>query len=169
MIGAGTIINPIVKIVTTVVILGAVYLFIVRPVLDTTENVVDRTARQFEESQRAAAARSAAFDVDFARSRLDSYESSLGSSWPAAAREVRACARDAGNAAKPLERCVDRAQAIVHSVQSDRNFATSYADSLASQGRSADAARVRDCVEDAAYDVGPMQRCRDLADRLLFG
>ena len=52
MIGAGTVINPIVKIVTTVVILGAVYLFIVRPVLDTTEKVVDQSAAQFERSQR---------------------------------------------------------------------------------------------------------------------
>ena len=38
MIGAGTIINPIIKVATTVVILGACYLFFVKPVLDTTEN-----------------------------------------------------------------------------------------------------------------------------------
>ena len=36
MLGAGTVINPIIKIITTVVILGAVYLFIVKPALDTT-------------------------------------------------------------------------------------------------------------------------------------
>jgi hypothetical protein len=42
MIGAGTIINPIIKIVTTVVILGAVYLFLVKPALDTTEEISDR-------------------------------------------------------------------------------------------------------------------------------
>ena len=41
MIGAGTIINPIIKIVTTVVILGAIYLFFVKPVLDTTNNAFD--------------------------------------------------------------------------------------------------------------------------------
>ena len=39
MIGAGTFINPIIKIVTTVVILGAVYLFFVKPALDTTEDI----------------------------------------------------------------------------------------------------------------------------------
>jgi hypothetical protein len=39
MIGAGTIINPIIKVVTTVLILGAVYLFFVKPALDTTENI----------------------------------------------------------------------------------------------------------------------------------
>ena len=42
MIGAGTVINPIIKIVTTVVILGAVYLFFVKPALDTTEDITDR-------------------------------------------------------------------------------------------------------------------------------
>jgi hypothetical protein len=42
VIGAGTFINPIIKIVTTVVILGAVYLFFVKPALDTTEEITDR-------------------------------------------------------------------------------------------------------------------------------
>lgn len=42
MIGAGTIINPIVKVVTTVAILGAVYLFLLKPVLDTTENTFEQ-------------------------------------------------------------------------------------------------------------------------------
>jgi hypothetical protein len=41
MIGAGTIINPIVKVVTTVIILGAVYLFFVKPALDTTNNAFE--------------------------------------------------------------------------------------------------------------------------------
>ena len=42
MIGAGTVINPLIKIITTVVILGAVYLFIVKPALDTTNNAFDQ-------------------------------------------------------------------------------------------------------------------------------
>lgn len=41
MLGASTVINPIIKIVTTVVILGAVYLFFVKPALDTTENITN--------------------------------------------------------------------------------------------------------------------------------
>ena len=40
MIGAGTVINPIIKIVTTVAILAAVGIFIVKPVLETTEKAV---------------------------------------------------------------------------------------------------------------------------------
>lgn len=50
MLGAGTIINPILKIVTTVAILAAVYLFIVKPVLDTTDDVIDRSFDAFDES-----------------------------------------------------------------------------------------------------------------------
>ena len=50
MLGAGTIINPIIKIVTTVVILGAVYLFFVKPTLDTTNDVIDKSFGAFEES-----------------------------------------------------------------------------------------------------------------------
>jgi hypothetical protein len=41
MLGAGTIINPILKIVTTVAILAAAYFFIVKPVLDTTNNAFE--------------------------------------------------------------------------------------------------------------------------------
>jgi len=38
MIGAGTFINPLIKIVTTVAILAAIYFFFVKPALDTTES-----------------------------------------------------------------------------------------------------------------------------------
>jgi hypothetical protein len=42
MIGAGTFINPLLKIVTTVAILAAVYFFFVKPILDTTNDTIDR-------------------------------------------------------------------------------------------------------------------------------
>jgi hypothetical protein len=41
MLGAGTVINPIIKVITTVAILAAVYFFIVKPTLDTTNNAFD--------------------------------------------------------------------------------------------------------------------------------
>ena len=50
MLGAGTIINPIIKIVTTVAILAAVYFFIVKPTLDTTNDVVSDSLDSFNES-----------------------------------------------------------------------------------------------------------------------
>jgi hypothetical protein len=47
MLGAGTFINPIIKIVTTVAILGAAYLFIVKPALDTTNSAFDSFSDSF--------------------------------------------------------------------------------------------------------------------------
>ncbi|MGH2988088.1 MAG: hypothetical protein ACRDLO_15590 [Solirubrobacterales bacterium] len=47
MIGAGTVINPIIKIVTVVAILAATYLFIVKPVLDTTESTIEASFDAF--------------------------------------------------------------------------------------------------------------------------
>ena len=48
MIGAGTFIGPLLKILTTVAILAASYFFIVKPVLETTDNAIDRGFDQFE-------------------------------------------------------------------------------------------------------------------------
>jgi F0F1-type ATP synthase membrane subunit b/b' len=41
MIGAGTFINPLLKVLTTVAILAAAYFFIVKPALDTTKDISD--------------------------------------------------------------------------------------------------------------------------------
>ena len=55
MVGAGTIINPILKVVTTVAILAAVYFFIVKPSLDTTERIssgINENSQNISESIR---------------------------------------------------------------------------------------------------------------------
>ncbi len=49
MIGAGTIISPIIKIVTTVAILAAVYFFFVKPTLDTVENTTAQFSPQLDQ------------------------------------------------------------------------------------------------------------------------
>ena len=67
MIGAGTFLNPIIKIVTTVAILGAVYLFIVKPTLDTTENIADR----FDSSSQIQRDIQSAFEGAGAASNID--------------------------------------------------------------------------------------------------
>ncbi len=54
MIGAGTVINPIIKIVTTVAILAAVGIFIVRPILDTTEKTIQQVNDNVRQSQQQA-------------------------------------------------------------------------------------------------------------------
>lgn len=168
MLGAGTVINPIIKIIVSVAILAAVGLFIVKPVLDTTEEI----SGQINESVRSsiddsnAASQNARYEA--AQSRAESYAQSVQGTWPAASREIKGCI-DRANTLGPMERCAEMGQRIVHTVQSDRNFALSYADSLASQGNGAAANRVRSCVRDAGFQPAAMQKCRDLADDLLFG
>jgi hypothetical protein len=170
MLGAGTVINPIIKIVTTVAVLAAAYFFIVKPVLDTTDNAIDKAGRGFENATQSA---NNAFDTaqaSAAVSRADSYASSLQSTWPAGSREIKACLKHAaGRGTQAAERCADQGQTLVHSVQSDRSFSLSYADSLDAQGDSASAARIEACVKQAGFKPAAMDRCRNLADELLFG
>jgi hypothetical protein len=51
MIGAGTFINPLLKIITTVVILGAIYLLFVRPILDTTEDAFNTVGPALQQAE----------------------------------------------------------------------------------------------------------------------
>jgi hypothetical protein len=169
VIGAGTVINPIIKIVTTVAILAAVGFFIVKPVLETTEKAVDQAGRQIEAQQRASRQASEDADLQFATSRAESFAQSLQSTWPAAGREINSCIKRAGDDARAMGRCDELGQRLVHTVQSDRSFALSYADSLAAQGDGSAAARVEGCVKRAGFRPAAMQRCRNLADDLLFG
>jgi hypothetical protein len=169
MLGAGTVINPIIKIVTTVVILAAVGIFIVRPVLDTTDKAIESANDSIRDAQAQSEQASDDFDLDFARTRADSFANSLQSAWPAAARAVRSCVGKADDSVRAMQHCESFAEKLVHTVQSDRNFALSYADSLDAQGDDAAAARIRSCVKDAGFQPAAMNRCRNLADDLLFG
>ncbi len=168
MIGAGTIINPILKIVTTVAILGAIYIFVLKPILDTTEEISGSVGQQVRQGLNSANQASAEFDLNFAKDRAGSFASSLRSQWPEAAREVTNCVRQADKDAKAMEKCDEFGHELITAGQSPRNFSLSYADSLSAQGKSAEAAQVEKCVEAAGFDVRDLQRCRDLADRLLF-
>ncbi len=169
MIGAGTIINPILKIVTTVAILGAVYLFFVKPILDTTEEISGNVGAQVRQGLDDADKASEDFDLNFAKDRAESFASSLRTQWPEAAREVTNCVREADKDAKAMEKCDEFGHMLITEGQSPRNFSLSYADSLSAQGSATAAAQVEQCVENAEFNVRELQRCRDLADRLLFG
>jgi hypothetical protein len=172
LLGAGTFINPLLKIVTVVAVLAATYFFILEPVLDTAEDEIDRAANRQEQAFRESEQRSRQMDLQFSRSQATSYAQGLraGSQpWHEAADEVLSCVRDAGDDPARMERCANFGEVVTSETLSDRNFATSYADSLDAQGNTADAERVRDCVADAGYKPAPMQRCYDLADQLLFG
>ena len=168
MIGAGTIISPIVKIATTVAILAAIYLLIVRPVLDSAE----RTSGDLSSSPGVIAVKEATRELKQARANALNYASTLlaGSQpWRKASNAVRECVNRAGTAIVRLQRCQAFGRRISTELLSNRNFAVGYAESLAGQGRAGDAARVRRCVEEAEFEAKAMAACRKLADELLFG
>ncbi len=171
MIGAGTVINPILKVVTTIAILGAVYLFIVRPILDTTEDAIGRADRQL--SENFANQDRTQRQMDLANSKNSALGDAQGlragsQAWTAAANEIVRCVKRAGGDLRAMKACARFADGA-SDAQFDRNFALPYADSLELQGDTVGAQQVRECVERAGYGVAPMKRCRDLADRLLFG
>ena len=168
MLGAGTVINPIIKIVTTVAILAAIGIFIVKPVLDTTEEAIDKGIEHSRQIQEGVNQNISDAQIDSMRTQLQARSSSLISTWPEAARELRACARDAGRDGAELERCQNLASRI-SGMLSPHNIATSYANTLTSQGDTAAADRIDECVADADFRPGPMSRCQELAEKLLFG
>ncbi len=98
MIGAGTIINPIIKIVTTVVILGAVYLFFVKPILDTTNDAFDQfVPGGLEET----------FDT-FPSDIQNQINDALGDSGQGQQDKLVDCVTRAGQNTDKLQRCVER-------------------------------------------------------------
>jgi hypothetical protein len=169
LIGAGTFINPLLKVLTTVAILAAVGIFIVRPALDTTERISADVNASIRGTQEGIDRTLTASQLQAQRSTIASYISSVSSSWPEAARELRGCARQAGEDGIRLQRCEEQARLIAHGTLSDYNFSTSYATALESQGETGAADRVRDCVKGAGFKPVAMERCRALADELLFG
>jgi hypothetical protein len=168
VLGAGTVINPIIRLVVTVAILAAVGIFIVKPILDTTETIssqVNQSVRDsIDQAQQSTADASSLSD----RLSAQSYAQALQSQWPAAAREVKTCLAHAGSSGA-IHQCSTLGSRLVHTVLSDRLFALSYADSLDAQSDSAAADRVRSCVKDAGFQAAPMHRCHGLADHLLLG
>jgi hypothetical protein len=172
LIGAGTIISPIIKIVTTVAILAGIYYFVVRPILDTTENITNNVTGNIAQSQQESNQQASAAEIESTRNSAASYGRSLlaGSQpWPEAADAVLNCVKKAGENIQKLNRCEALGSSITSGTLSDRNFATSYADSLEAQGKTSEAAQVRSCIEKAGFERKPMHNCRTLADQLLFG
>ncbi|MBA2240200.1 MAG: hypothetical protein H0W09_02980 [Solirubrobacterales bacterium] len=50
MIGAGTFINPLIKVLSTVAILAAVYFFVVKPTLETTDKAFDTVGSSIQQA-----------------------------------------------------------------------------------------------------------------------
>ena len=97
MIGAGTVINPIVKIVTTVAILAAVYFFILKPVFDTTNEAFDSFSNSFPAVDDLSGGIQSQID--------DAFDSTSDSN------RLRNCLKraiDNGANQQAIDRCIDR-------------------------------------------------------------
>lgn len=161
MIGAGTIISPIIKVATTVAILAAVYFFIVKPVLDTTEKATIGIGQGISGTEGA--------ELDVARRQAESRADGFlagANPWRQARAEVRDCIKQAGSEVGAMQRCASLAQRI-QGASTNRNVALSQADGIALQGREGDARRIRQCVTKAGFKSGAMSKCRALAGELL--
>jgi hypothetical protein len=100
MLGAGTIINPIIKIVTTVAVLAAAYFFIVKPVLDTTEESFNTFDNAFPDVSGLST------DI---QSQIDEALESTGASGGLEDCIQRAIsASDAERIQQRTDRCIDR-------------------------------------------------------------
>jgi hypothetical protein len=100
MLGAGTVINPIIKIVTTVAILGAVYLFFVKPALDTTEHISDSVNESISGSFDG-------FDDAFDQAK----NAGVTIKEPSSQKEsnkLLACVQGAGQDVNELQRCAEK-------------------------------------------------------------
>jgi hypothetical protein len=102
MIGAGTFINPLLKIITVVAVLGATYLFIVRPVLDTTEEVSSNINDSVSQSLQ---------------STNDQIDKALQQSGAAQTVEIPQSSQNSLKEANRLLDCIQRANGNVDKIQ----------------------------------------------------
>jgi hypothetical protein len=171
MLGADTAISGIIRLVTTVGILAAVYFLIVKPVLHTTESITHDVSHSVNHAARSASVQARRGELSADRQRALSYASSAlaGSQpWYAASRMLRSCVKHADGDLRDMRACANAGEHLT-SLFSSRNTSLSYADSVAAQGNASGAGQIRECVTHAGFKQVPMLHCRDLASKLLFG
>ena len=101
MLGAATVINPIIKIVTTVAVLAAVYVFIIKPVLDTTEASFDAFDNAFPDVS--------GLSTDIQSQIDEALEATGGSGYlEDCIQRAITSTPDAGRIQQRTDRCVDR-------------------------------------------------------------
>jgi hypothetical protein len=106
MIGAGTIINPILKIATVVAILAAVSIFVIRPILDTSEDVSDKARESSDRITRQAEEQSRRVQLNVSRGiALDAARSARIAGQRERARRIVACIERAGDDPEQMDFC----------------------------------------------------------------
>jgi hypothetical protein len=103
LIGADTFLNPLIKVVTTVAVLAAAYFFIVKPILDTTEEIggkaLEQTGRALDQSEKLT--RQA--EKQAQQQGLESFEVRTDSTKQA--RRILRCVERAGGDTNELAAC----------------------------------------------------------------
>lgn len=106
MIGAGTVINPILKIVTTVAILAAVSIFVVKPILETSESASEQSREQIDRALSHSEERSREVQLNVARGiALDAARSARIAGDRERARRIVACVQAAGDDPVEMDFC----------------------------------------------------------------
>jgi|SRR5687767_2531923 hypothetical protein len=102
MIGAGTFINPLIKVITTVAILAAVYFFFVKPALDTTSDITENVGDSISDSRKAFNRELRQTDVP-----TSTFSYSFTSNNEKAIDKATKCIANAGNDQAQIQECVD--------------------------------------------------------------
>jgi F0F1-type ATP synthase membrane subunit b/b' len=108
MVGAGTFLNPLLKVVTTIAILAAVYFFLVRPILDTTEDISGGVLNSVNKglSQAAKAQRQARQAEKQAQQQgAQSFEIQASGLSLKQAQRIQQCVHSAGQDVDALQAC----------------------------------------------------------------
>ena len=115
MVGAGTFLNPLLKIITTVVVLAAVYFFLVRPILDTTEDISSGFNESLNKglSQAAKAQRQAKQAEQQAQEQGDqSFSIQASGLTLKQAEKIQNCVEKAGQDTSALQACGELANRL---------------------------------------------------------
>jgi hypothetical protein len=108
MIGAGTFISPLLKILTTVAVLAATYFFIVKPVLETTDNAINRGFEQFDNFDELAPQTKRSIREAQKIESQAAEAQATGQAQIAEANKLLSCIADADGNVTVIERCNER-------------------------------------------------------------
>ena len=112
MVGAGTFINPLLKIVTVVAILAASYFFIVKPILDTTNNTIDRAFDESANIQKSVQQSIKQANQQAQQQGTGSVQFSASGLTPKQADKIQRCVDRAGGDVNALQACGELANRL---------------------------------------------------------
>jgi F0F1-type ATP synthase membrane subunit b/b' len=109
MIGAGTFINPLIRVTTTVAILAAAYFLIVKPALDTTEDITNSVNDSISQSFNGFDNLSPQFQREIKQAeKLSGNANATSSQQIQSANKLLNCIQHANNDVATIQACNDK-------------------------------------------------------------